>query len=375
MRFGELRQKAPNLEVKFLEESLVFLMLELLRVLGVLTGEILTPGLHAELRKVQVQSADEGGRKDMSGPGEPQAILRLETGIPNLDAIFHGGLPKGAMTVLAGPPGSGKTILTQQICFHHASQGGRVLYFNTLSEPTAKTLLYLRPFAFFNPRLLNENIRFIDLGLILRTKGLELTCNLLMEHIKQFKPSMVVIDSFRVFDDLAHSTEELRKFTYELTVRLMAWECTTFLLGEYSPTHFEHPAYSIIDGIITARQFEMSGEQQRMLQVIKLRGTSHSRDEHPFVITDAGVEVYAPGITLRRHRRLPQGLEESDRMKTGISKLDGLLGAGIPAARASSCRAWRGPARPSWDWSSSTGAPGSRTRRGSSSRSRRPRSA
>ncbi len=110
----------------------------------------------------------------------------------------------------------------------------------------------------------------------------------------------------------------------------MAWECTTFLLGEYSPTHFEHPAYSIIDGIITARQFEMSGEQQRMLQVIKLRGTSHSRDEHPFVITDAGVEVYAPGITLRRHRHLPQGLEESDRMKTGISKLDRLLGAGIP---------------------------------------------
>ncbi len=63
MRFGELRQKAPNLEVKFLEESLVFLMLELLRVLGVLTGEILTPGLHAESRKVQVQSADEEGEK------------------------------------------------------------------------------------------------------------------------------------------------------------------------------------------------------------------------------------------------------------------------------------------------------------------------
>ena len=63
VRFGELRQKAPNLEVKFLEESLVFLMLELLRVLGVLTGEILTPGLHAELRKVQVQSADEEGEK------------------------------------------------------------------------------------------------------------------------------------------------------------------------------------------------------------------------------------------------------------------------------------------------------------------------
>ena len=266
----------------------------------------------------------------MSGPGERQAIPRLETGVPNLDAIFHGGLTKGVMTVLAGPPGSGKTILTQQICFHHASQGGRVLYFNTLSEPTAKTLLYLRPFTFFDPTLLDECIRFVDLGLMLRTKGLELTCNLLIEHLKQFKPSMVVIDSFKVFDDLAQSAEELRKFAYELTVRLMAWECTTFLLGEYNPEHFEHPAYSIIDGIITLKQRQQSGEQQRLLQVIKMRGTSHSRDEHPFVVTSDGVEVYAPSVTLRRKRITGQRPVEVPRLKTGVSRLDELLGEGIP---------------------------------------------
>ncbi|WP_257463333.1 ATPase domain-containing protein [Archangium lipolyticum] len=266
----------------------------------------------------------------MSGPGEQPTMDRLETGIPNLDAVFHGGLPKGVMTVVAGAPGSGKTILTQQMCFHHAAQGGRVLYFNTLSEPTAKTLLYLRPFSFFKPELLEERIRFVDLGVILRTKGLELTANLVMENLKQFKPSMVVIDSYKVFDDLARSAEELRKFTYELTVRLMAWECTTFLLGEYNPEHLEHPAFSAIDGIITLKQRELSGEQQRLLRVVKLRGTGHSRDEHPFIITAAGAEVYAPGITLRRKRQTGQRPGHIDRLKTGVSKLDELLGEGIP---------------------------------------------
>ncbi|MFL5356858.1 ATPase domain-containing protein [Archangium sp.] len=266
----------------------------------------------------------------MSGTGEHQPIPRLETGIPNLDAIFEGGLPKGVTSVIAGPPGSGKTIFTQQMCFHHANQAGRILYFNTLSEPTAKTLLYLRPFSFFDPKLIEERIRFVDLGVILRTKGLELTTNLVMEQLKQFKPSMVVIDSYKVFDDLAKSAEELRKFTYELTVRLMAWECTTFLLGEYHPEQFEHPAFSAIDGIITLKQRQQSGEQQRLLQVVKMRGTGHSRDEHPFIVTEAGIEVYAPSVTLRRKRIAGQRPVEAGRLRTGVSRLDDLLGEGIP---------------------------------------------
>jgi circadian clock protein KaiC len=256
-----------------------------------------------------------------------QDVARIETGVRNLDALFLGGLPKGSVMVVAGPPGAGKTILTQQICFHNASAEQRCLYFNTLSEPTAKTLRYLSQFRFFDSNKIDNGMQFVDLGTILRAKGLQEASALIMEHVKKVRPAIVVIDSFKVFDDLAKSREELRKFGYELAVKLMAWEATTFLLGEYGPDDIgTNPLFSIVDGLLVVTQREESGEQQRFIQLIKMRGTSHSRDEHSFVITSSGVEVFAPRVTIQREDRGPG----TDRCKTGIAKLDDLLGEGIP---------------------------------------------
>jgi circadian clock protein KaiC len=251
----------------------------------------------------------------------------LETGVRNLDALFAGGLPRGSATVIAGAPGAGKTILTQQICFHNASAKHPCLFFSTLSEPTAKTLRYLKQFSFFDAKKLEQGMQFVDLGVLMGAKGLEESCQLIMQKVKQVRPAVVVIDSFKTFDDLAKSREELRKFGYELAVKLMAWESTTFFLGEYGEHDIlTNPIFSIVDGLIALRHREQSGEQQRFIQVVKMRGTNHSRDEHSFVITSNGVEVFAPRVTLQREDRGPL----KDRCKTGISKLDDLLGEGIP---------------------------------------------
>ena len=95
---------------------------------------------------------------------------RIETGIANLDALFGGGPPKGSVIVLSGPPGSGKTTLAQQICFHNASPDSKVLFFGTLSEPIAKTLRYLKQFAFFDASKVSTSFEFVDLGIILRSE-------------------------------------------------------------------------------------------------------------------------------------------------------------------------------------------------------------
>lgn len=256
---------------------------------------------------------------------------RIATGVRNLDEVFAGGLPKGSATMVCGPPGSGKTILTEQICFHNATRKEPVLYFSTLSEPTAKTLRYLKPFDFFDATKLDECVRFVDLGVLMRTEGLEEASKLIMEQIKRVKPGIVVIDSFKAFDDLAASKGELRKFGYELAVNLMAWETTTFLIGEYGMDEIHtNPAFSIVDGLITVTQREKSGEQQRFIQVVKMRGVEHSRDEHAFMISDSGIEVFTPRITIRRDDRDPGGSAGPDRCKSGNPKLDEILGEGIP---------------------------------------------
>jgi circadian clock protein KaiC len=253
---------------------------------------------------------------------------RIQTGIPNLDLILKGGLPAGSVTILSGPPGSGKTILAQQISFHNASMKRRTLFFSTLSEPTAKSLRYLEQFSFFEAKQLGEDVSFVDLGVMLRSKGLAAAIELIMESLKKIKPDVVIIDSFKVFDDLASSPEELRKFGYELAVNLMAWEITALLLGEYGPVDYEgNPFFSIVDGSVVLSQRESQGEQQRFLKIIKMRGTDHSRDDHPFLITAAGIELFAPRVALRREASPPG---EQTRCQTHIVKLDELLGPGIP---------------------------------------------
>lgn len=251
---------------------------------------------------------------------------RVSTGIPNLDSILGGGIPRGSLIVLGGPPGSGKTILAQQICFHNASPRCRVLYFGTLSEPVAKTLVHLQPFEFFDPGKMSSSIEFVDLDMVATPSGVEQAVSSVLKHVKRVKPSIIVIDSFKVLDDLAASRDDVRRFVYQLAVTLMAWDLTAILIGEYRhEAHVDNPLFSILDGIVLLSQRANSGATERFLQITKMRGADHHRGEHLFEITNHGIDLYAPRLRLVRSvMDPPPGV-----CRTGISRLDELLGNGV----------------------------------------------
>lgn len=257
---------------------------------------------------------------------------RTKTGIHNLDKILCGGIPAGSLVVIAGTPGAGKTIFSQQVIFHNATPEHPALFFNTLSEPTAKTLKYGKKFNFFDQEKLNNNsIEFVDLGSLTRSDGLEKGVSIFMEHVKRIKPRYVVIDSFKVFEDLASTNEILRKFSYEIATNLMAWECTAFLLGEFGDDDLQtNPLFSIVDGIITLKRHEEAREQQRFLRILKMRGTDHGQNAYHFSISDNGIKVYAPEITWHEEAHENSIHAIDSRIKTGISQFDSLLGTGIP---------------------------------------------
>lgn len=254
-------------------------------------------------------------------------IPRIPTGIPNLDGLLDGGIPRGSALMIGGAPGSGKTILAHQICFHNATPEHPVLVFHTLSEPTAKTLLYLSQFDYYDPAKMNASVRHVDLGAILRKDGLADSVSMVMDHVKREKPAIVVIDGFKVFDDLSERNEDRRKFVYELLVNLLAWECTTLLLGEYTEDlKTGNPLFSIADGLVRMGQHEAAGHMSRWIQVVKLRGTSHDRERHPFRITKTGIELLDP----KRDFGEPGADGRTERTRTKVSRLDELLGEGIP---------------------------------------------
>lgn len=313
-----------------LREALAFLLAEALALLGHLSGGILTPALHgllsgrAEPAKPSPVSL---GAAASSAVNAEAAIARLETGVRNLDEVLGGGLPEGSITVIAGAPGSGKTTLGHQIAFHHAAPDRRVLYMSTFSEPAAKLMRFMRQFEYFDAGKLEGSIHLMDIGRVLRDQNLDHHLEAILAAVERLRPSLLVIDSFKGFESVSHSPRQFRRFCFDLAASLVAWDCTSLLIGEYVPNEeATSPLFSVVDGLIMLSHYESAGEEQRFIQVLKMRGTDHSPDRQPFAITSRGVEVYAPRVAIRR---TPRPGTERERIKLGVSRLDELLDGGI----------------------------------------------
>jgi CheY-like chemotaxis protein len=91
-------------------------------------------------------------------------MSHLLTGTAGLDVVLGGGLPVGSLVIVAGPPGSGKTILAQQICFANATSDRRALYYTTWSEPHEKLVRHLQSFSFLDLDAVGERVVFLHLA-------------------------------------------------------------------------------------------------------------------------------------------------------------------------------------------------------------------
>ena len=257
----------------------------------------------------------------------------FSTGSATLDRILGGGLPERSVTVIAGEPGAGKTVFTLQMLFYLARQGYKSLYFTTLSEPALKLIRYMQLFSFFDPHLLDDRCRFLDLGSTLRTDGIEQGLAMIRDAVEREEPALVVIDSFKAIHDLLGASTQARSFVYDLAVHMAAWGATTFLVGEYTLEEARsYPEFTIADGIIHLTNRRRDLTTVREMEVYKLRGANSISGRHFF---DIGSE----GLTFYPRMQVPDVtgglvLPISDRVTTGVSGLDALLRGGLPRGSA-----------------------------------------
>lgn len=261
------------------------------------------------------------------GLREVPPVSRMPTGIVGLDAILDGGIPAGRTCLIAGPPGTGKTTLGNQLAFNHAAAGGSVVFATLLTESHDVMLQNLRGFRFYDSRLPGDRIRYINLLSALHDGGLELVTSTIRREIREAGANLLVVDGIAIIDDVATSPFDVRHFAQQLDAQAALLGCTTVILTDPSAEDLRRLGAQL-NGMVLLRNERVHSHHVRTLEVTKLRGGRHAGGVHHFAITESGAEVYPRLESYAGKGRPAQDVD--DRLGTGVSEIDQMLGGGIP---------------------------------------------
>ena len=225
----------------------------------------------------------------LTDPQDPPALERIPTGVPGLDTILRGGLLRGGTFILQGSPGAGKTILGNQICFHHVAAGNRALYVTLLAENHARMLLHIGQLGFFTEAVIPDRLYYISAFRVLEQSGLSGVLDLLRREMQAHDASILVLDGLSAIEDTAASTRELKKFVHQLQAQAMMANCTMLLLTGAQAVTSEH---TLVDGVIEFETQLYGRRAERTLQVHKLRGSGYMRGKHSYRITSEGIIAF-----------------------------------------------------------------------------------
>jgi circadian clock protein KaiC len=255
-------------------------------------------------------------------------LRRVPSGVKGLDEILRGGFFGGGLYIVEGPPGVGKTILGNQICFNQAQAGSKVLYVTLIAETVGRMLLNIRDLKFYDEGAVGNGIFYVSGFNALKKDGLAGLLHLLRREVAARKTTTLVVDGFASASDHAKSREDLKLFVQQLQTQADAADCTVFLLTnptEQKPSSEE----TMVDGIINLGTSVHEWRSARELSVRKFRGSGYLQGVHSYDITEEGMTVYPRPETLISRGSDVNG--ELKRILSGNSRLDEMLGGGLPA--------------------------------------------
>ena len=228
---------------------------------------------------------------------------RVAMGIPGMDEMLGGGLPVGYSLLVVGPSGCGKTILATEFLVEGVRRG----------EPGVIAAFEKSPSQLLNTKL-NALVKAGQVGVI-DTRSLDLsideTLHDLIAMITRIQAKRVVIDSLSGFElALAPEfSEDFRGSLYRLIAELTDMGVTILMTSEledrYTDLRFSPFGSAFLtDAIIVLRYIETEGQFKRVLSVVKVRSSEHSKDIRLFDISDDGIII---GETLSDYAGIMSG--------------------------------------------------------------------
>lgn len=252
----------------------------------------------------------------------------LPTRVGALDEILPGGLLKGGVYIVHGAPGTGKTILANQICFNHVADGGRALFISLLAESNTRMLQHIRSLSFYDEAAM-PRLYYASATSIFDSDGLRGLVDLARREIKRHNAGVMVIDGFSAARERAASQGEFLRFVHEIQSHAAAADCVVLLITSgVDPT--ADPASTMVDGIIELTHKLIGRRTERTLQVAKFRGRDFLPGTHSFRITEAGLVIH-PRIEARFCIPSEPDRYALARCVTGVRGIDDMLKGGLLA--------------------------------------------
>lgn len=259
-------------------------------------GQPTLPGLHtyristAGIEVFAPASAVVPGHMATGHDATPALGERALLGVAGLDEMLGGGLPRGYSLLVAGPSGSGKSILAASFLAEGARRG----------ETGVIAAFEQRP-----NRERNRTLADLIAGgqvTLLDSRAPDLSIDelvaLLVAEIRRHRASRVVIDSLSGFELALAPTfrDDFRESLLRLVTALSNAGVTVLMTSEledrYTDLRFSpYGTAFLTDAIVVQRYIEVESRLRRVTAVVKVRASAHSDDLREYRIDGDGMHI------------------------------------------------------------------------------------
>jgi len=220
----------------------------------------------------------------------------VSTGSAGLGEMLSGGVARGSTVYVCGSPGSGKTILAEQMAYASAAAGINALYMYLagFSESIVNRVRNLQSFEFFDAGALNVSVAYHDIFPVIRAAQSTDLLYSITSVIQKQRAGLIVIDSIRTVLERLEEFEKGQKSLRQLTEFVSEQSLVAVLVGEYQQDDIvRQPQFAFADGVILLTAPYEAPDGKRHVRVLKMRGVNHSPEGQEVRITSAGLQVHS----------------------------------------------------------------------------------
>jgi len=250
--------------------------------------------------------------------------------------MIGGGFQRGSLTLVAGRPGTGKTVFASQFLHHGAAQHDESGIYVSFAEGRETYYKNMHGLGFDFKRLEKEGrFRFLDMVTV-KEEGVAPILEMVLREIQALKAKRLVIDSFSAMSQAFKERIEARVVLHLILNRMVRQEgCTTLLIVEI-PMGEERVGLGIeefvADAVLILRRRRFDERDLREIEIAKLRGTELRQSRYIFTLHSdgRGVSIFPPFHAKQIEKpRIFQPIQDSEtHFSTGNPELDKILGGG-----------------------------------------------